>query len=499
MRKFLSVISFVLCLPVLVSAVGSQWVALKLNGQIIGSGAIEEYVENLYLTDVMKIALFSLAQGNFDKYQVEKQQWIQRNFEKGLKTFAYLSIIQGLAGSQFFPADPSKIVHDKENEVLKNYLQKGSGIQRARIQFAESLMKDGYPHKVQQDPEELYWDWYNGELKRVTEQLRIQAVMDWTRFRAMKEMQKSDTFEIPAFLEKTQKEIALAFADPVYKSQIIKSIFAKNPHFHALIKNVELLDSSSVVLSDLIRLAPQMNSALAQVLSQQFANGFSEKIANWEQLVTNYAKNHSAEELRQSARLALDEFFSQGDERQFILSRLSILAAILVENSSENQVRGNLNALVASSMQKLAQELSTPAAFIEKHGNENIESAVVSSFRSHFTLQSAESAYLKEFSDFLASAVRLQVKRFVGTHQSPAQIQYHDKKDPQFYTRVMKLIDLTKIRQSLRTLHAEEFEWRADVVGLEVSPRAGETLSKQGAWKYSLDNQVYKELSEESL
>jgi hypothetical protein len=486
--------------PALLQAQASQWVALRLSGQIINNTAVEEYIENLLLTDAMKVALFSLAQGDFSKYQIEKQQWIQRNFERGLKTIAYVSVMQGLAGVQFQPLDPSKILHDKENEVLKSYLQKGMGIKLSRIKFAEDKMQNRYPHAPNQDPEQFYWQWYDQELKRITEQLRLQALMGWMRYRGLQDMQKADSMKVPAFLEETQKEINLAFEKPIYNQQKIKEILGKNPQFHALIKSAEIPDLSALGLSELIKQSPNFARAIDTELAGQFSKTFSDKIINWENLAKNYSEKYAnAEDLRKYARQALDEFFSKGQVEQFILSRLLTLAIILVENKNEANARVGLAANIETATQKFAHSLTDAKAFIAQYGDEKLEVALISHFRNQFSSLTSESLYLREFTDFMASMVRIQASKFLAAHQLPAQIQYHDKKDPQFYTRVMKMMNISHLRQALVKLHDEEFGWRATSVGLEVFPKSDEKLTKQGAWKYSLDNQIYKELLEESL
>lgn len=493
----------------------TQWMAIRMKGQSITSAQIAKFLEDTLLGDPMKIALFSLAGGDYERYEVEKQRWIQKNFDVGLRTMGYLAHVQStgmidsaLNGGQAFQLPTGtalKILQDREQEVLKPYMDK-EGIQSARIKYAKFLMQSRYPHRPQQDAESLYWDWYKAEEQRIMERLRIRAVMEWLVVRAGSGLPKTNIspFDFQPFIEKTKMEIHAAFTPSVRSPEQVRDLMDKHQHFQALLKKVDTLDPAQLVLSDLVNSAPNAVTALPTQLAPVFDDRFLHKLLAWEEKAVLYAREHpDAEKLRGLARKSLDEFFSQGgDERQFILARILSLSAILVENKIvRDPLRAAFKTSLAAALGTLQAELADPARIIAGYGKESLEAAVVNIVRSSLENHAGEhsrSIYYREVEDLAVSVIRLEVKRFIYQQRPLPKLEFFGKNDPELYTRVRKALERQRIHDALTALHENELRWSASAT-LELFPRPGEAIRGDRVWDYCQENSFRNELLEVKL
>ncbi len=181
-----------LLLPALSYAAPKQWTAIRVNDQPIASGQVENYTEATLLSRQEKIALFKLANRDFDRYQEQVRLWLSRNFERGLREMSFTAGVESTANrehSRMF-RHLAEIVAtklaDREAEVLAPIMDKEKiGVRHARLRFAENLVLEGYPHRNNEPAEALYWDWFKSEERRITGSVRLEKAKEWANLKTL--------------------------------------------------------------------------------------------------------------------------------------------------------------------------------------------------------------------------------------------------------------------------------------------------------------------------
>jgi hypothetical protein len=197
----------ILMLLFLLDRTAYAWVVYDDGRYTIESQEVEEHIENVYLTDDQKISLFNKAGRDYQKYQIEVQNWLESRFPTGVKELSFYKLVEKITYIEsqrlgyyiaFRNADEVTLRNIRfrlfdqlttkvnarvyNNEIGLDFRQKAD----KRRAFAKDLVQKGYPRRAGTSLNSVYQDWYQDQVnkleKQATLELTAQGIKEFEGF-----------------------------------------------------------------------------------------------------------------------------------------------------------------------------------------------------------------------------------------------------------------------------------------------------------------------------
>lgn len=380
------------------------WVAARVGDKMYTNLDVESFITRSELSDMEKTALFRKANRNYSQYLKLKKEMIYGSdsavYNDGIKKLIYREMVKQQALREMSSASRSsrrssgvlgglgdlfgggnnrssapvqrrafnvtedqfyKMVREKEDKVLKVYLDEKLGIVIARQKFGEELKKADYPHKADDKNEDVYWRWYNSMKNALRADILSREVKKWEAIQAMKSnpsMHVRPT-DIRSFYTSTSDTInkMVQNRDMSYKDWT--SLISKHPEMSVLMQDTKILSlggaSPYTILQEDSDKFQELKKEILEKFAPQLTEGLSEKILAYEakaQILAN--KYSSAEKLFQ----LYEEHNRKIDDQSLMLAKLYRLAATIKEGKADRaHTRDLINTLLRNSLQTLQARL----------------------------------------------------------------------------------------------------------------------------------------------
>lgn len=301
---------------------------------------VKDFMEHTYLSDSDKIALFKKeAEMNYPRYLTIKRKLLENNFSIGLKKYLYYKILEeeSLKKSETNEAPPvvnQKYYFEKIELAEKNILTQQSeykkGIESARTQFGEYLIKQGYPHKYQESGLNVYSRWYQGMRMRVFRELQENEM---SRF----EVSKATSY-LQGLIKIYESDANLYYQDILNRAknsfknkkmgqkEFTKSL-EQNPEFQIVLSSYQETSLENLPLASFSD--PAKFSFLSHLIQNTFSEDNSQELANNLKLAFSFARKYkNLEELNKLKEEAVELYQKNGDQLYLILSQVYSLSKI---------------------------------------------------------------------------------------------------------------------------------------------------------------------------
>lgn len=358
------------------------WVAARIGDKMYTNMDVEDFITRSQLSDIEKTFLFKRADKDFNKYLALKKQRIYESnkeiYNQGLKKMVYQEMVKqhairemrsnsrrsrrssgplGLGnlfggGNNSQPVDNNrrafnitedqffKMVQDKEDQVLKVWLDQSLGIVKARQEFGSQLKKNDFPHKATDSNEDVYWRWYKSMKNAIMQDMLSKEVQKWEAIQANK---RNPTMHIrPSDIYDFHKEIGTYINENInnqdmpYKNWT--GLMAEKPEISVLMEDTKLLSLGaaspySIMQSDASKFQ-ELKKDIESAFLPQIGQGLVAKILNYENKAQVLANKYpSVERL-----VALyEEHDRRADDKSLMLSKLYKMAASIKEGKADRQ------------------------------------------------------------------------------------------------------------------------------------------------------------------
>ena len=457
------------------------WMAVKLPSDMATNMDIEDFITVTRLDDQARIAMFQEAGKDFSKYQALKRRWAQKRFESGIRQWTYFKILEKDATKGSNPAEwkAFKVTErefreetDKiEDRAVGELLKSGKGIRWAWDQFGANLKKKGWPHKKGISNTDLYFEWFNLQKQRLTEQLRIREVQRYESVMARK--QNPDLYIRPVdifdFGKDAERKIKDLLSEKSIGEQEANDIISKNPELRVLIKDLKFVSSSSMSLAELNQRSPELFKAfqlkiedkvLPRLNSERIA-----KIMSYERIAQKLAKKYpSAEKLKElSEKMRMDFVNGKVDFNGLMLSRLYNMAATLHEETVDTtKTQKIIGPIVTSMVDTLKESLKDEDYLLDDtRKGVRIEDRVARDLHNLGTekLNGNKDKYTHQLLGVAVWSLKFEVKR-VGLQEKPVvQVNLFEKGTYERQQRIERHLQMQEYEKGLKSYRQRDLRW----------------------------------------
>jgi len=363
------------------------WVAARVGDKMYTNMDVEDFITRSQLSDMEKTVLFKRAGKDYGKYLALKKQRIYENdkeiYNKGLKKLVYQEMVKqhairemrsnsrrsrrssgplGLGnlfggGNNSQPVDNNrrafnvtedqffKMVQEKEDKVLKVWLDQRLGIVKARAAFGEQLKKSDYPHKATDSNDDIYWRWYKSMKNALKQDVLSKEVQKWESIQAVK---RNPTMHIrPIDVHDFHKETGAYILENIdgkdmpYKKWT--SLMAEKPEISVLMENTKILSLGGASPYTIMQEDPakfqKLKKDIESTFLPQIGSGLVAKVLSYEEKAVILANKYSRVE-----RLVelYEEHDRRADDKSLMLSKLYKMAISIKEGKADRQKTRNL-------------------------------------------------------------------------------------------------------------------------------------------------------------
>ena len=375
------------------------WIAARVGVKMYTNMDVEDFITRSQLSDMEKTVLFKRADKNFNKYLALKKRRIYENdkeiYNQGLKKMVYQEMVKQHAlremnnnssrsrrnsgplglGNIFGgnnnsrPAESNrrafnitedqffKMVQEKEDQVLKVWLDKRLGINKARQEFGSQLKKNDYPHKRSDSSEDVYWRWYKSMKNALKQNVLSKEVQKWEAIQATK---RNPTMHIrPTDIYDFHKEIGVYINEKVNDKDMTykdwTTMVANKPEINVLMEGTKILSLGaaspySIMQNDASKFK-KLKKDIEKNFLPQIGQELITKVLNYENKAKILADKYTTVE-----RLVelYQEHDRRADDKSLMLSKLYKMAASIKEGKADRpKTRQIIQTVFANALVKL--------------------------------------------------------------------------------------------------------------------------------------------------
>ncbi|MAF78102.1 MAG: hypothetical protein CME63_17535 [Halobacteriovoraceae bacterium] len=492
------------------------WTAITLGGKgMTTSYDARKFIEAVHLSDELMITLFKKAEGNYEKYNELKADWLAKRTKEGIRQLAYIQMIQKYATRSFqknewkafriTESDYYKRVQENETKTLRSLLDLGKGIVYARKQFGSQLKEIGYPHSESMTDEELYWQWYELQKSRIKESLRLQEVQKYEYFAALG--YKKEFYVRPVEIFDFSKEVTQIIEDNINEKRIhdadVAALLQKDPRIRVLLKDIQVLGPDTTELSILKEKAPEVYDDFIQLKNKEVVpfieSDFIGKMNRYTDITIQMAQKYeSSQKLTELANQMKEEYLLTNDLNRLMMGMIYDISSLIVtenkdlSNISLDKALFNqyLEALVDYSTDFLSQdELLLQAT---EHGvrvEDNFSYALNQSFHAQKMEKSneiKEEVLLNELRKLAHWVLKFQVKKASLSIVPKVFVQLFDTHTWEGQEKIEKFLKAKKYEDDLLDFKVNKLKpyWLGI---LRIDPTGNHRLSDERAVDFVLD------------
>jgi hypothetical protein len=414
--------------------------ALSVGAKRTSNLDVHAYIEATRIKTDVKIKLFKLAGRDWDKYQKIVDAQLKSSFDDALKELAYAQLLEhdatkiigGEKERQSFLTTEKEYFEElqkRETEAVKEYLDQRLGIVEGRKLFGKELIEDGYPHRVDESAEDVYWRWYEDQKQIVKEEFRKREVLrheyvEATRYNKKLRIRPTALFDL-------KKELDSIIDNKLHGRRLtlqqIREILSSHTALNDRIAEINLISMEELALSNIKKLDDQeFERYLAKIrrtLPELRKRSFLDRLRRYEQVSATLAKKYSnTEKLQELSEGSLDKFVEGGTYNNFMMARLYSMASKRLEK--EVNADKNLQTLIQSiedALPELLKRLSSADTY-EKEQNKSLlfENVVANELRDIIGTTNQE-GHLKELTDMAIWVVKFEAKK-IAIEETPKVI-----------------------------------------------------------------------------
>ncbi|TNF26317.1 MAG: hypothetical protein EP319_14145 [Deltaproteobacteria bacterium] len=414
-------LSFILLLTSIATFAGEPilfaWVAARVGDKMYTNMDVEDFITRAQLSDMEKTVLFKRANKDYGQYLALKKQRIYENnkeiYNKGLKKLVYQEMVKqhairemrsnssrsrrsggplGLGnlfggGNRSEPVDNNrrafnitedqffKMVQEKEDKVLKVWLDQRLGIVKARQEFGDQLKKSDYPHKASDSNEDVYWRWYKSMKNALKQEMLSQEVQKWEAIQATK---RNPTMHIrPADVYDFHKETGSYINEKINNQDMSykdwTGLISSKPEISVLMEDTKILSLGgaspfSIMESDQAKFE-QLKKEIQTSFLPQLGNELIGKIIDYEKKAQVLADKYPTVE---SLVALYEEHDRRADDRSLMLAKLYKMAATIKEGNADRVKTQRLITTAFSSAINELKSLLMNNATYQKEENQKL-------------------------------------------------------------------------------------------------------------------------------
>ncbi len=468
------------------------WTAINLGGKgMTSSYDVKRFIETLHLTDQMMVQMFKAADGDYDKYYEIKEKWLAPRMKAGVQQMAYILMLQKYATRSLFKNDWKAFkttertyydqVHDMEDKNLRTLLDEGKGIVYARKKFGEELITAGYPHKSGQTGEELYWEWYELQKKRIKENLRLKEVQ---KFEYLSALGYAKEFYIrPVEIFDFSKAVIATIEDKIQNKRISQAqasqMVIEDPRISVILKGVNFLGPETTKLSTLREEAPEVyHDFIANIESNVLSfidDEFATKMKRYEAIAKQMAlKYESVEELNKLSSQMKKDFLNSKDYNRLMMAKIYDLAATAIDLDVYSAQSNQKRAMEQLGEQYIAALSKHALAFFSNDNNflsdsertrleDDFSARMNEDFHANHiagvdTTEIKNSPYLNEIRNLAHWVLKFQVKKASLNTTPKAVVELYNVKTFEGQDRIEKFLKNKQYHDKLEDFKLHKFK-----------------------------------------
>lgn len=324
------------------------WSAFRSGNTFMTNYDVENYICALHLSDDQMIAMFKEAGSDFNKYETLRRTWAQRRLQSGLKQLAYVHTVQKHAKTnlnnrtnafKISSSDYFDMTQDLETKTLREWLDQRMGIVKARIAFAKKLKEIGYPHKENQDPTELYFEWYDLQKRRLKEKIRLEEVQKYEYLMSLG--YQKEFYVRPVEIFDFKRDVTGIIEDTIQGKRLtpaeLAKIVSEDERISIMASQINLLGPNTIPLNELSKEAPAVFAEFREKASELFTGPLT-KANDYIQAATGLSQRMSSEELEESIKSSREKFLlGNNDYTELMKAKIFELSLELKKGSQMDE------------------------------------------------------------------------------------------------------------------------------------------------------------------
>jgi hypothetical protein len=478
------------------------WSALRVGTTMKTSYDIQEYIRTTKISENTHRSLFRLAEGDWNRYQELVGQVVDESFEAALNEVAYGLLLEHMATRNLRRGETrqaftvtteeyNKTIQERENEVLREWLDQRLGIVVARREFGKKLKETGYPHRDTETHEDIYWRWYKTQQELVKHALHRREVNRFEQIRAM--TLSTDRRYRPLAISDLYRELENHVQTELQGLRLtpreVAEIQRSKPEIGLVINSINLLSLSGAPMSRIAQTpevgAQKLRESLALIrndFNQAIGSERVDRILHYEEMAAMLAQRHNdVERLRQLSRQREEAFVRSANHNDFMMSKLYDLAIIqLQQNPDRNQVRTNVQNRMTRGLEWLRRENQTGQIYLQESvQNLLFEDSVARVLRQNLNVEQITDAYERAVTDMAIWVVRFEAKRVSFQDEAIVHVDVAQLREREVYQRIDNHLQREMFLNGLERFHREELPRHSYM--LQITPFDGPTIRGQDA------------------
>lgn len=481
--------------------------AIKVGAKRTSNLDIHEYIEATRFKPDVKKRIFVLADQDWDKYQEMMSEQYEVHYDDALKELAYAKLLEHEATSSFrqngkrqsFLTTENEYFEElqkRESQALKQYLDKRLGIVEARKRFGQDLMDQGFPHKMGEAPEDVYWRWYEDQKQIIRESFRKQEVLRHEYVEAT--LYNKDLRFRPTALSDLKKELDSIIDEQLHGKKLpknkINSILSSHPALKHRISKLHLLSLEEEPLAKIKELdGPEFKKYLTLIrksVPELRKQSFLERLIKYEEISAALAQKYNdPQKLNKLSEKSLTQFVEGGTYNDFMMSRLYSLASNLTTSKTKREESiENLIGQLKQALPELLKRLSSAKTY-EKEQNKSLlfENVVANELNQILNTTELE-GHLKELTDMAVWVVKFEAKKITLEKEPKVIVQKTSYDTFETYKKLSDYLKRQEYMKGLRDYHNDRLTMSSYL--LELKTKSGQRLRGPGAYKYIMGDKI---------
>lgn len=388
------------------------------SSEAITKQDVLSYLEASFLDSKKRVELFKEAGNSYPHYLDLKSEWLEAKYERGLKELSYLHLLKKLANqtsnSQFFQTelqDFHKLKREYIDNILSPYLEKGIGIEKAKKEFIQTLVFQGYPVDSSASVEESFIKWSQLQEKKIYYSLfSDQAKAVETHFLVKYHQQLSQSSPDYISLERKSISDLKLYIDNKFLSELeIRQLFERYPHLEFSLESLELLTPNTMSYQDISKQDQEgvVTSKIDNVLFNKIRPSISSlknKLLTFHNITKQFKENYTKEQLLKLSAQNKQSFLETKDFNTLVLAKLYKLATEDLINISEKKLKEQELSLIEHSLNFISSSKI-------KESSDILENSLYKELLSLNTDELPNKNYQKKLESFFSWVIKFEIKR----------------------------------------------------------------------------------------
>lgn len=409
------------------------WKVANVGNNIITNIDVENYIEHTQITDSLKTILFKKAEKNYSKYLDLKRELTQKSFKKATGQLVYAQIMKadhqrkhGRKRVAFRTTEKSfyNAIEENESRVLKSLLDQRMGIVKARKEFGQFLINQGYPHIASESSTDVYMRWYNDQKDRIKTEFLLKEVKNYEAYLALRNEKyfMLNYSDLQDKYESLKEEVKENINNKKISHKSLLGLVNANPDWTIVIKelsNTQIETASVDSYKDDLHLQARADEILFDITQKEWNKtvGYHSKIS---ELIE---KKYTIAELNSMAKNYTEAYIADKSKySSYMMGLIAKLAARTLESSSIEEV----NSLARELNIKLRKELASLKRNITKSSSKSTLDRVLEKDLLAAVNYEELSELEKSLVELSIFSIKFQVKKHSFENTMPVRVDFQE-------------------------------------------------------------------------